>query len=230
MLKGASARWAVSDAFAALHREAAVDDVTVMENRWQPMAQHHRRRPRPANQPLRCCFIGGMALHKGFAVLQAAFLQARPVEPGLQLTIVDSLLKPGEVSEVEWGTTPVRFVAPVPMDEMEAFYAEQDVLLAPSTWPESYGLVTREALSSGLWVVASAVGALADSIRDGENGHRVTAGNSVALIQILEKLSAEHPNPQPLLNFKGNLTALHRELDKKYQAIVCGQVDNYGLE
>ena len=229
VLKGASARWAVSEAFAALHREAGVADVTVMENRWQPMAQHNRRRPRPANQPLRCCFIGGMALHKGFAVLQAAFLQVQPVEPGLKLTIVDSLLKPGEVSEVEWGTTLVRFVPPVAMDEMEAFYAEQDVLLAPSTWPESYGLVTREALSSGLWVVASDVGALADSIRDGENGHRVPAGDSAAFVQILEKLSAEHPNPQPLLSFKSDLPLLHQELNRKYQSIICSRNNDYWI-
>ena len=52
------------------------------------------------------------------------------------------------------------------MAMMSQFYASQDVLIAPSIWPESFGLVTREALSAGLWVIASAAGALADPIRD----------------------------------------------------------------
>ena len=52
------------------------------------------------------------------------------------------------------------------MAMMSQFYASQDVLIAPSIWPESFGLVTREALSAGLWVIASEAGALADPIRD----------------------------------------------------------------
>ena len=51
------------------------------------------------------------------------------------------------------------------MDLMAHFYAEQDVLIAPSIWPESFGLVTREALSAGLWVIASDAGALAVPIQ-----------------------------------------------------------------
>ena len=221
ILVSASARWAVSEAFANLHLKAGVMDVTVMENRWQPMAQYKPRIPQPADQPLRCCFVGGMALHKGFAVLQAAFLQAQPVQPGLQLTVVDSQLKQGEVFEVEWGITKVLFVAPVPMDAMESFYAEHDVLLAPSIWPESYGLVSREALSSGLWVVASDIGALADEIHDGVNGYRVAPGNVMIWAQILENLSKYRPIAQPFLSFKHNKLALYDELARKYQAIIC---------
>ena len=48
---------------------------------------------------------------------------------------------------------------------MSHFYSEQDVLVAPSIWPESFGLVTREALSAGLWVIASDAGALAAPLR-----------------------------------------------------------------
>jgi hypothetical protein len=47
---------------------------------------------------------------------------------------------------------------------MAGFYSEQDVLFAPSIWLESYGLVSREALSAGLWVVAAQTGAMADPI------------------------------------------------------------------
>ena len=105
--------------------------------------------------------------------------------------------------ELEWQGTPVHVVPPVPMAEMAAFYAGQDVLLAPSIWPESYGLVTREALSAGLWVVAAEIGALAEPIQHGLNGHRLPPGDPEALSQVLRHLCAEHPIPRPLLQFRG---------------------------
>ena len=220
VLQGAKARWAVSEAFADLHRDAGVADVAVMENRWQPMPLDGVRRTRAADQPLRCCYVGGLAVHKGYAVLQAAVLQARPADPGLELTVIDSSLKPGERRTAVWGSTPVRFVAAVPMHQMSAFYAEQDVLLAPSIWPESYGLVSREALSAGLWVVASEIGALADPIRDGENGHRLPAGDVAALGAVLEHLSQQHPQPQVLLAFTGERGPLQEELSRHYEALL----------
>ena len=72
------------------------------------------------------------------------------------------------------------------MAAMAKFYSGQDVLLAPSIWPESYGLVSRESLPAGLCVVASDIGALADPIRHGMNGHRVPAGDATALAVVLE--------------------------------------------
>ena len=121
---------------------------------------------------------------------------------------------------MQWGETSVCVIPPVPMAAMAAFYAEQDVLLAPSIWPESYGLVSREALSAGLWVVASDIGAMADPIRHGENGHRVPAGDASALAAVLEQLAAEHPTPQPLLAFAADQKPLHQELDQLYRSVL----------
>ncbi len=220
VLAGASARWAVSESFAELHRQAGIADVTVMENRWQPMPSVNLRERRPADQPLRCCFVGGMSMHKGMAVLHSAIMQARPVEPGLQLTVIDSTLNAEDQYQLCWGETSVRFLPAIPMDAMADFYAEQDVLLAPSIWPESYGLVSREALSAGLWVVASDIGALADPIRHGENGHRLPPRDSEALAIILEQLAADHPTPQLLIAFGHGHAPLHRELQNLYEEVL----------
>ena len=220
VLAGAAARLAVSQAFADLHGQAGIKDVLVMENRWQPMPAAGPRSKRPVDQALRCCFIGGLAIHKGMHVVQAALLQARPAEPGLELTVVDSSLEADVEHVMQWGETSVRVIPSIPMAAMAAFYAEQDVLLAPSIWPESYGLVSREALSAGLWVVASDIGAMADPIRHGENGHRVPAGDASALAAVLEQLSAEHPTPQPLLAFGGDQKPLHQELDQLYRSVL----------
>ena len=220
VLAGAAARVAVSASFADLHQQAGIADVMAIDNRWQPMPAAQSRQRRAPDLPLRCCFVGGVALHKGMAVLQAAVMRARPAAPGLIITVIDSTLNPGDAYQLHWGNTPVQFLPSVPMAEMAGFYAEQDVLLAPSTWPESYGLVTREALSAGLWVVASEIGALADPIRHGENGHRVPPRDAAALAAVLEQLAQEHPTPQPLIAFGDALPPLHEELNDLYTAVL----------
>ena len=69
----------MSDSFAELHRSAGIEAVTVMENRWQPMPSVSPRQRRPVDQPLRCCYVGGLCLHKGYHVLQAALLAAAAI-------------------------------------------------------------------------------------------------------------------------------------------------------
>jgi glycosyltransferase involved in cell wall biosynthesis len=46
-------------------------------------------------------------------------------------------------------------------------YAETDLLLAPSLWRESFGMVAREAVIHGVPVVASCAGGLPEAVGDG---------------------------------------------------------------
>ena len=109
----------------------------------------------------------------------------------LSLVMVDGWMKPGERAETLWGTTPVTLRGPCPQDRIGELYGEFDVLLAPSLWPESYGLVTREALFFGKWVVASALGAIGDCVVEGENGFRVDLAEPQALARVLERLDSD---------------------------------------
>ena len=54
--------------------------------------------------------------------------------------------------------------------------AAHDVVLVPSL-EEPYGVVAAEAIASGRWVVARAVGGLTDVVTDGVNGTLVTDGD-----------------------------------------------------
>jgi glycosyltransferase involved in cell wall biosynthesis len=60
--------------------------------------------------------------------------------------------------------------------EVPALIAEHDVVLVPSV-AEAFGLVAVEAIASGRWVVASAVGGLLDIVVDGVNGTLVDDGD-----------------------------------------------------
>ena len=74
---------------------------------------------------------------------------------------------------------------------MWQLYGALDVLLAPSIWPESYGLVTREALAAGLWVVASDRGAIGQDVVQGENGFVVDVADHRSLVSVLAQIDAD---------------------------------------
>lgn len=197
ILARAAGRWAVSEPFAALYRQAGIRDVAVLENDWTPM-QGTIRPTRLPDEPLRICHVGGMAIHKGYPVLRGAIL-LQPLPNGV-VTVIDHSLAEGESYTASWNGTPIKFRAPAPMDQMAEFYASQDVLVAPSTWPESYGLVTREALSAGLWVIASDIGALAEPIQEGVNGNKFLAGDAKALADLLAVQARSRSTPQYPIN------------------------------
>jgi len=188
VLQGARARLAVSDAFRRLYQDAGIEQVDVLENRWTPMTPAQPRTPRRADQPLRLCHVGGMAIHKGYPLLRQAAHLLPPNLP-ITFTVLDHHLAESdpEYSSL-WNGYPVRFRPPVPMQAMAEFYASQDVLLAPSIWPESFGLVTREALSAGLWVIASDIGALANPIDHNRNGTVIPANDAQALAAAIQAL------------------------------------------
>ena len=120
---------------------------------------------RDKNQPIKICHIGGMSMHKGYQLFRQA-VKFMPKGLDFEFTIVDHrLAAQSDEYKANWNGYSVSFIAPIAMDQMQTFYSTQDVLVAPSIWPESFGLVTREAISAGLWVIASDSGALAEPLR-----------------------------------------------------------------
>ncbi len=110
-----------------------------------------RRIPAPDHR-VRLGQIGGMARHKGFHLIKYALMASE--FDNLSLTVVD-LSRARDFRSYEiWGTTPVTVVGKFAQSDMAELYGMINVLLAPSVWPESFGLVTREALACGCWVAA----------------------------------------------------------------------------
>ena len=54
--------------------------------------------------------------------------------------------------------------------ELAEFYRGARILVVPSLWAETFGIVAAEAMSHGIPVVASRIGALQETVRDGETG------------------------------------------------------------
>jgi glycosyltransferase involved in cell wall biosynthesis len=200
LLQGAEEVLAVSRTFADMYRASGFEQTRALPNGVPPL----RVAPRAPSTSgrVRLTHVGGRSAHKGYRLLQAALKTSSFAN--LELTIVDHARYGGvELMEL-WGATPVRVVGKTPQERMHEFYAEQDVLLAPSIWPESFGLVAREALASGLWVVASDRGAMAEDVVPGVNGWSVDVADPGALLGVLGEIDRDParflapPPPTPL--------------------------------
>lgn len=187
LLAGARAVLPVSEAFAEIYRENGVTNITTIRNGVP--RRHWLPRVEPASRRIRVAHIGGMSAHKGYEVFKNALTGSG--FDHLEAIVVD-LSKPyGYQCKVSWDGFPVTFIGKMPQDRTAELYANMDVLVAPSIWPESFGLVTREAAAAGVWVVASDIGAIGEDVRPGVDGDIVQAGSAEALRTVFQRINAE---------------------------------------
>lgn len=179
LLHSASRVLTVSNAFAEIYRRNGIRQIEVVANGvsddvdWKPKNTSYTQR-------VVCGHIGGMSEHKGYYLLKEAIIKSQP--ENIELLIVDHSKEEGYEHYSVWGKVPVRFIGRVSQTGIVGLYSKIDVLFAPSMWPESFGLVTREAVACGCWVVASDMGGIGEDIVERENGYVIEP--------TLEKLSS----------------------------------------
>lgn len=153
-------RWAAravlrgADAVVTNSAETAilVADLGAVATVVPPGVELGRFAPQPLPSERRALYLGGDVEHKGIAIARQ---------------LADTLVGPG-----------LREVDP---REVPALMAAHTVVLVPSR-EEPFGLVAAEAIASGRWVVAAAVGGLTDVVSDGVNGTLVRDGDFAAAL------------------------------------------------
>jgi glycosyltransferase involved in cell wall biosynthesis len=139
------------------------------------------------DRPFTVGFVGYLGKHKGLDVLLRAF--ARLPEARLVVVGDGEELEPSRRLAAELGIERrVVFRGRVPNEAMPAVYAGLDVLAVPSVWPENAPVTITEAMASGMPVVASAVGGVAELVEEGETGFLVPAGDVDRLASRLDEL------------------------------------------
>jgi glycosyltransferase involved in cell wall biosynthesis len=83
----------------------------------------------------------------------------------------------------------VRFAGFLNQTELPRAYMSADLMVLPSAYGETWGMVVNEAMNFGLPVIVSdRVGCVGDLVRDGVNGFVFESGNLEALVQALRTL------------------------------------------
>lgn len=167
-------------------------------------ADPRRFAPDPCERRQGVLFVGRLTPHKGIDRL----IQALP--DGASLTIAGSTGHDQAMPERDYPLLlrqlatrrDVRFLGPVPDDELPQLYRRAAVLVLPSVQRTCYGreirvsellgLVVLEAMASGTPVIASRLGGLPEIFEDGETGFLVEPGN---VTELQDRLAAILANP-----------------------------------
>ena len=159
---------------------------------------------RTRSDRVRFSFIGFFGKHKGIHTIFEALEQLGG--PGrLQLNLVGFGELQNEFQQLierkRW-TQGVRMWGRVDNTEMESVYAETDVLILPSIWPENHPVSITEAMACRIPVIASDLGGAAELVEHGKTGLLFEAGNPVALAKAMTTI-LENPSLISVLGERG---------------------------
>ena len=197
-LEGASQLLTVSETFRTIVEESGLQHVGVVQNGVSPMAVL----PKPRADKITLGYLAGAAHYKGYHFMRAAITKGQ--FDNLRLIVVDHSLRQEQSIKEYWGETEVERIGFVPQDKVAELYQRLHAVLVPSIWPESFGLVAREALLSRAWLVASNRGAAAEDIEEGVNGHVFDPGVTGDFERVLSLLNSDIARystaiPEPVL-------------------------------
>lgn len=209
-LMGAKALLPVSHGFAEVVEHAGLTGLRTIENGVSnfPIVT---KMP-SANGKVRLAHIGGANRHKGYHHVRNALLTTK--FDNLELLVIDHALSADIEIKETWGSTTVLRRGKFSQDEIGRLYEVIDVLLAPSTWPESYGLVTREAAAAGAWIVASDQGGIGSDVIEGENGFVVDVSTHEGVKEALKTIDADPERYRHSPNVKAELRLVDDQVDE----------------
>ncbi len=180
---------------------------------------------RSASSPkeeLEVIFIGSLVYHKGPHIL----LKALAMRSELRLRILLYGDASGSNSYLDSlkamvaADHRVRLMGTFALDDMGRVLQTADVLAMPALWYENEPLVIKAARYVGIPVMASNLGTLATSIRHGQNGWLIPAGDAEAWASALDRLPLEiRPIRIPDRSIK-SMDENARELFAIYQEIL----------
>jgi glycosyltransferase involved in cell wall biosynthesis len=132
--------------------------------------------------------VGRLAAEKGIGTILDAFAIAREQLPARAVHLVVAGTGPSEHALRAQAPPQVTFLGLLDRDRsLPRMYASSDVFLFASL-TETLGLVVLEAMSSGLPVIATPAGGVADHLRDGVNGLAFPANDAGAMAHAIVAL------------------------------------------
>lgn len=127
-------------------------------------------------------FVGRLSPEKGVEVLLEAARQC----PEIEFRVAGDDLLAGDLKRR--ASDNVRFVGKQGREDLQAFYANARMVVAPSLFYEGFPLVIVEAMVQGRPVVCSRIGGLPEIVEDGMTGFCFTPGDAGELASRVRRL------------------------------------------
>lgn len=180
------------------------------------VARFSKIRRNRAGGTVRFTFIGYFGRHKGIHILLEALsligektrIRLNLVGEGDQEAVYRETVKRFGCENV------VRFWGKMHNSRLEEVYAETDVIILPSIWPENQPVSVTEAMAAGIPVIASRIGGIPELIEDGKSGFLFEAGNPEQLAKRMGEFVA---HPAKLEEFGKNAFAKIAEISFENQ-------------
>ena len=162
--------------------------------------------PQPASRA-GLLFVGRLSVEKGVATLAAAMA----LLPDAALRVAGDGPEAGLLD----GVARVTRLGSLPGEAVRQEMSRAAVLVVPSIWYETFGLVVIEAFACGTPVIVSRIGALAELVCDGETGLLFEPGNPRDLA---DKLAWAQAHPE-------RMTEMARTARAQYEAEFSAEVN-----
>ncbi len=147
---------------------------------WQPAPRWDQR--------VGGLYLGRLTPEKGVDVLLRALVR----QPGLRVRVVGG----GPMAEVVAGASGVDYLGFLPLTEIWGHLSTASYMVVPSVWYEGFPRTIVEAFASGVPVIASRLGSLAEVVTDGKTGLLFNPGDDEDLAA---KLAWAESHPQAMI-------------------------------
>jgi D-inositol-3-phosphate glycosyltransferase len=187
----------------------------VDKNLFKPISPENAKKTTGLDYKNLILFVGRITKAKGLSILLKALSTVKEkFKKGIKLVVIggdvsgimhseeekkekERLKKMIKTLDLE---DDVRFLGPVEREKLPFYYSLADICVIPSLY-ETFGLVAVEAMSCGAPVIASRVGGLKHTVKEGYSGLHFVPGRSDSLAKALLKLLE---NPERLKKMKTN--------------------------
>jgi len=164
-------------------------------------------------------YLGSLTRFKGPQVLLKAIKGLNNVKCGLY---GDGPLKEELNRYIKNNRLDAEIHQPVSYDQIPGVYANHDLVVFPSIWPEPFGRIAIEAMAAGKPVIGSDIGGIKETIEKGE-GILVKAGDFIGLqkdiLNVKENRELKNFNVNGIKNVKDKYSKLEviKKVIKIYQ-------------
>lgn len=160
-----------------------------------------RRQEFQEHRPLRLLYLGRIVPEKGVEILCDAVKKCSQVLPDIGLDVVGWGFLEQKLRETFGNVLNIAFHDAAFGAEKEKFLNNCDLLVVPSLYPESFGIVIAEALAHGKPVLASRIGAIPELIEEGKTGFLFSPGDIDELESRINQIASE---PEKLYSMRND--------------------------